>query len=82
MLRTLDLSKSFYVSEGIHEVDGILADLGVSSHQFDTAERGFSIREDGDLDMRMNREQELSAKTIVNDYDLNELSRILESLGS
>ena len=67
--------------EGIHEVDGILADLGVSSYQFDTAERGFSIREDGDLDMRMNREQELSAKTIVNDYGLNELSQIFRKFG-
>ena len=73
--------KKFLRLEGIYEVDGILADLGVSSHQFDTAERGFSIREDGDLDMRMNREQELSAKTIVNDYDLNELSRIFRKFG-
>ena len=73
--------KKFLRLEGVHEVDGILADLGVSSHQFDTAERGFSIREDGDLDMRMNREQELSAKTVVNAYDLNELSRIFKEFG-
>ena len=73
--------KKFLRLEGVYEVDGILADLGVSSHQFDTAERGFSIREDGDLDMRMNREQELSAKIVVNDYDLNELSRIIKEFG-
>ena len=73
--------KKFLRLEGVYEVDGILADLGVSSHQFDTAERGFSIREDGDLDMRMNREQELSAKIVVNDYDLNELSRIFKEFG-
>ena len=73
--------KKFLRLEGINEVDGILADLGVSSHQFDTAERGFSIREDGDLDMRMNRDQELSAKTIVNQYELNDLSRIFRQFG-
>ena len=73
--------KKFLRLEGVHEVDGILADLGVSSHQFDTAERGFSIREAGDLDMRMNREQELSAKTIVNNYDLDELNRIFREFG-
>ena len=73
--------KKFLRLEGVNEVDGILADLGVSSHQFDTAERGFSIREDGDLDMRMNREQKLSAKIVVNDYDLNELSRIFKEFG-
>lgn len=73
--------KKFLRLEGIHEVDGVLADLGVSSYQFDTPERGFSIREDGDLDMRMNREQELSAKAVVNDYELNKLSRIFRKFG-
>ena len=73
--------KNFLRLEGICEVDGILADLGVSSYQFDTAERGFSIRKDGDLDMRMNRNQELSAKIIVNDYNTNELSQIFRSFG-
>ena len=73
--------KNFLRLEGICEVDGILADLGVSSHQFDTAERGFSIRKDSDLDMRMNRNQELSAKIIVNDYNTNELSQIFRSFG-
>ena len=73
--------KKFLRLEGIHEVDGVIADLGVSSHQFDTPERGFSIRQDGDLDMRMNREQELSAKSVVNDYELNKLSRIFRKFG-
>ena len=73
--------KKFLRLEGIHEVDGVLADLGVSSYQFDTPERGFSTREDGDLDMRMNREQELSAKYVVNNYELNKLSRIFRKFG-
>ena len=73
--------KKFLRLEGIHEVDGVLADLGVSSYQFDTPERGFSTRQDGDLDMRMNREQELSAKSVVNNYELNKLSRIFRKFG-
>ena len=66
---------------GITQVDGVLADLGVSSHQFDAAERGFSIREDGDLDMRMNQSQILSAKEVVNDYEVNELAAVLRKYG-
>jgi len=62
-------------------VDGILADLGVSSHQFDSAERGFSIRMDDELDMRMNQSGPLSAKTVVNEYDEEELYRVLKSYG-
>lgn len=61
---------------GIKKVDGILADLGVSSHQFDEAERGFSTRFDGDLDMRMNQKSELSAEKIINTYEEKELADI------
>ena len=66
---------------GIKKVDGILADLGVSSHQFDEAERGFSIRGEAALDMRMNQHGDLSAEDIVNDYTEEELLRIFRSYG-
>ncbi|MBR3040977.1 MAG: 16S rRNA (cytosine(1402)-N(4))-methyltransferase RsmH [Lachnospiraceae bacterium] len=62
-------------------VDGILLDLGVSSYQFDEADRGFSYRYDAPLDMRMDRRQELSAYTIVNEYSENDLYRILRDYG-
>jgi 16S rRNA (cytosine1402-N4)-methyltransferase len=62
-------------------VDGILADLGVSSYQFDQAERGFSIRFDAELDMRMNQEGELSAKEVINNYSEAELHRIFGIYG-
>ncbi|HEY8783479.1 MAG TPA: 16S rRNA (cytosine(1402)-N(4))-methyltransferase RsmH [Mucilaginibacter sp.] len=62
-------------------VDGILADLGVSSYQFDQAERGFSIRFDAELDMRMNQASELSAKEVVNNYSEAELHRIFGIYG-
>lgn len=62
-------------------VDGIIADLGVSSHQFDTAERGFSYRFDAPLDMRMNRDSGLSAKEIVNTYSKERLTKILSQGG-
>lgn len=66
---------------GIKKVDGILADLGVSSHQFDEETRGFSIRANAPLDMRMNKNGELSAKDVVNDYDEFELVKIFRSYG-
>ena len=62
-------------------VDGILADLGVSSHQFDEAERGFSIRFDGPLDMRMGKHENLTAAEVVNTYSEDELNRIFRLYG-
>lgn len=66
---------------GISQVDGILADLGVSSHQFDEAERGFSIRSNAPLDMRMNVMQGLDAKKIINEYEEEDLANILYQYG-
>lgn len=68
-------------SMGINEVDGILLDLGVSSYQIDTAERGFSYRFDGFLDMRMDRSSSLTAYDVVNTYSKDELLRILYNYG-
>ena len=62
-------------------IDGILADLGVSSHQFDTPEKGFSTRFEGRLDMRMSQSNPLDAATVVNTYDLDDLVRILSLYG-
>ena len=62
-------------------LDGILADLGVSSHQFDTAERGFSFRYDAPLDMRMNREGGKTAADVVNEYSQEDLERLLRIYG-
>ncbi len=66
---------------GIEKVDGIILDLGVSSYQLDNAERGFSYREDAPLDMRMDREQTMSAKEIVNGYSQEELFRVIREYG-
>ncbi len=66
---------------GVTAVDGILADLGVSSHHFDATERGFSFRGEAPLDMRMNQRGRLSAREVVNDYPAEELTRILGDWG-
>ncbi len=66
---------------GIDKVDGIMLDLGVSSYQLDTAERGFSYREDALLDMRMDRRQNMTARDIVNDYSEMELFRVIRDYG-
>lgn len=68
--------KNYLRINGHTKVNGILGDLGVSSHQFDEAERGFSIRFDAELDMRMNRKNELTAKKVVNTYGPDELIRL------
>jgi 16S rRNA (cytosine1402-N4)-methyltransferase len=66
---------------GIKHVDGILADLGVSSHQFDEETRGFSIRANAPLDMRMNKEGELSAEYVVNEYSERDLMNLFRTYG-
>lgn len=68
-------------AEGIEKVDGILLDLGVSSYQLDTEERGFSYRYDAPLDMRMDQRQTLTARKIVNEYSENDLYRIIRDYG-
>ena len=65
----------------VQQVDGVLADLGVSSHQFDEGDRGFSIRFDGPLDMRMNQRQELSAADIIRTYTEQQLHKLFEQYG-
>ena len=66
---------------GVDKVDGVLFDLGVSSHQLDTADRGLSYMQDAPLDMRMNQQAEFSAYDVVNGYDADELNRIFRAYG-
>ena len=68
-------------AKGVMEVDGIIADLGVSSHQFDQPERGFSIRNEADLDMRMNASSQSTAADVLNTYDEEQLVHIFRSYG-
>jgi 16S rRNA (cytosine1402-N4)-methyltransferase len=73
--------QKFLRLHGIKAVDGILADLGVSSHQFDVPERGFSTRWDGELDMRMDRNQPLTAREVVNTYEEKDLIHLFSAYG-
>lgn len=73
--------KNFLMYHGVEKVDGILADLGVSSHHFDEAERGFSFRFDGELDMRMNKTSKLTAKEILNNYAQDDLANLFYKYG-
>ena len=74
-------AKRFLRFYGAAKVDGILGDFGVSSHQFDVAERGFSTRFDAKLDMRMNQDDKLSAYHVVNEYSEEDLGRVLLQYG-
>ena len=73
--------RNFLKYHKISQVDGVLADLGVSWHHFDTPERGFSFRLDGALDMRMNQQAELTAEDVLNSYSETELERIFKTYG-
>lgn len=73
--------RNFMRLHGLENADGILADLGVSSHEFDEAERGFSFRFDAELDMRMNRRNNLTAATVLNTYDEQRLCALFRDYG-
>ena len=73
--------KQYLKFYGVTQVDGILADFGVSSHQFDRADRGFSTRFEGDLDMRMDRRSALSARDVVNTYSFEQLRNLFRAYG-
>ena len=73
--------RNFMRLYGYEEADGILADLGVSSHEFDEADRGFSFRFDAELDMRMNRRSKQTAADVLNTYDIDQLTTVFRNYG-
>ena len=73
--------KNFLRFHGFNAIDGLIADLGVSSHHFDTPNRGFSFRFDANLDMRMNTESKFSAQELINTYSIDELTRVFRQYG-
>lgn len=73
--------KNFLKIEGVTQIDGLLADLGVSSHQFDIPDRGFSLRFDSELDMRMNINSSVNALSVINDYSEEELANVFYNYG-
>ena len=73
--------KKYLKAYGVSKVDGVLADLGISSYQIDTPERGFSTRFEATLDMRMNQEAPLTAEAIVNQYDEGQLQKVFSQYG-
>lgn len=73
--------KKFLKLHNVTKVDGILADLGISSHQIDEADRGFSFRSEGELDLRMDKSQNLSAKNIINEWEEDKLKKIFYEYG-
>ena len=73
--------KNFLCYHGILQVNGLIADLGISSHQIDTAERGFSTRFEASLDMRMNRSSKLTAENVINDYSFEKLCHVFSEYG-
>ena len=79
--QNFEFIRNFLAFYKIPKVDGILADLGISSHQIDEEKRGFSFRFDAALDMRMNQEQALDAKSIINQYDVEKLTHLFRTYG-
>lgn len=73
--------KNFLNYYQLEQVDGILADFGISSHQIDTPERGFSFRYEAELDMRMNQQNAADASHVINEYDLNDLQNVFSRYG-
>lgn len=73
--------RALLAAQGVEKIDGMILDLGVSSYQLDTAERGFSYHADAPLDMRMDRTQQLDAREIVNTWDEKEIARIIRDYG-